>query len=149
MEPTLQNQEYILVNKAAYLLQPPARGDVIVFDYPLDPSEKFVKRIIAIPGDVLSIHDETVIVNNVTLNEAYVNKSDPFNPFASFDNHIIGPNQYFVMGDNRGNSSDSRQWGIVPRQDILGKAIAVYWPLSVNNFGLLPNESTVFAQVQH
>jgi signal peptidase I len=147
MEPTLHDQEYVLVNKTAYLFQPPARGDIIVFHYPLNPKEDYIKRIIAIPGDVISVHDETVIVDSSTLHEVYVNKDDPFNPFPSFNNHIVGPEQYFVMGDNRGNSSDSRLWGLVPRQNILGKAIITYWPLGENNLGLLPNNSNVFAKV--
>ena len=89
MEPTLRDQEYVLVNKTAYLFQPPARGDIVVFQYPLNPKEDYIKRIIAIPGDVISIHDQTVIVDNTTLHESYVNKDNPSNPFASFDNHIV------------------------------------------------------------
>jgi len=147
MEPTLHDQEYVLVNKTAYLLQPPARGDIIVFQYPLHPQTNYVKRIIAIPGDIISVISQTVIVDGVTLHENYVNKDDPYNPFPPFSKHIVGPDQYFVMGDNRGNSSDSRQWGFVPRQNILGKAILVYWPASENNFGLLPDKSDVFAHV--
>lgn len=147
MEPTLHDQEYVLVNKAAYLFRPPARGDIIVFEYPLNLQENYVKRIIAVPGDVISVVGEQVTVDGVTLHEPYINKDDPYNPFAPFSNHIVGPDQYFVMGDNRGNSSDSRDWGLVPRNDILGKAIIIYWPYNVDNFGLLPNESSVFAQV--
>jgi signal peptidase I len=147
MEPTLHNQEYVLVNKTAYLFQPPARGDIIVFQYPHDPKEYYIKRIIAIQGDVISIHEQEVIVNNTILHEIYTNKGKPFNPFASFNNHIVGPNQYFVMGDNRGNSSDSRQWGFVPQQHILGKAIIICWPLGEDNFGLLSDERDIFANV--
>lgn len=148
MEPTLHNQEYILVDKASYLFEPPARGDVIVFEYPLNPQEDYVKRIIAIPGDVISVINQKVIVNGVTLHESYVNPDDPYNPYPSFTNHIVGPNEYFVMGDNRGNSSDSRQWGFVPRQNIIGKVDLVYWPFGENNFGFLPDASHVFAKVQ-
>ena len=147
MEPTLHNQEYILVDKATYLIHPPERGDVIVFQYPLDPQEDFVKRIIGIPGDVITTINRTVKVNGVTLQEPYINKNDPLNPYPAFEDWQVGPNQYFVMGDNRGNSSDSRQWGFVPRQNIIGKADFVYWPVNVNNFGLLPNASNVFAKV--
>lgn len=148
MEPTLHNQEYILVDKASYLFEPPTRGDVIVFEYPLNPQEDYVKRIIAIPGDVISVINQKVIVNGVTLHESYVNPDDPYNPYPSFTNHIVGPNEYFVMGDNRGNSSDSRQWGFVPRQNIIGKVDLVYWPFGENNFGFLPDASHVFAKVQ-
>ena len=147
MEPTLHNQEYILVNKAAYVFHAPQRGDVIVFEYPLDPQVDYVKRIIALPGDVISVVGEKVTLDGVTLRESYVNPSDPFNPFQPIYNRIVPPNAYFVMGDNRGNSSDSRQWGFVPRQNIIGQATFVYWPFKVSNFGLLPDVSGVFARV--
>ncbi len=147
MEPTLHDQEFIMINKAAYFFQPPARGDVIVFQNPLNRRETFVKRIIATPGDIISIVGQKVIVDDITLHETYVNKADADNPYAPIIKHIIGPNQYFVMGDNRGNSSDSRVWGLVPRSNILGKAIAIYWPFNVNNFGLLPDASNIFAHV--
>ena len=147
MEPTLHNQEYIIVDKASYFLHSPERGDVIVFRYPIDPQENFIKRIIAIPGDTVTIVNKTVLVNGVTLQEPYINKNDPFAPYPSFQTWHIGTNQYFVLGDNRGNSSDSRVWGLVPRQNIIGKADLVYWPVDVNNFGLLPDVSNVFAKV--
>ena len=148
MEPTLHDQEYILVNKAAYVFHAPQRGDVIVFEYPLDPQIDYIKRIIAIPGDVISVVGEKVTVDGVTLREPYVNPSDPFNPFAPIYNKVIPANDYFVMGDNRGNSSDSRQWGLVPRQNIIGRATFVYWPFNRGNFGLLPDFSSVFASIR-
>lgn len=147
MEPTLQNQEFALINKAAYLFQPPVRGDIIVFQYPLDPQQIYVKRIIAIPGDIISVINETVIVNGVTLHESYLNKEDTQNPYPPINRYIVGPDEYFVMGDNRGDSSDSREWGFVPRQNIIGKAELVYWPTSAHNIGLFPNSSAVFARV--
>lgn len=147
MEPTLHNEEYILVDKAVYLLHPPERGDVIVFKYPRDPQVDYVKRIIAIPGDTISVVGQTVTVDGVVLNEFYVNKDDPNNPFSSFTNRLVGPNEYFVMGDNRGNSSDSREWGYVPRQNIIGRAELVYWPFNETNLGPLPDASSVFAKV--
>ncbi len=147
MEPTLHDQEFILVDKMAYLLRPPARGDVIVFQFPRDPQEDLVKRIIAVPGDVISVINQAVIVNGVTLHEPYINKDDPYNPYPSFRNRIIEPDEYFVMGDNRGDSDDSRDWGLVPRQNIIGRVAAVYWPTNANNFGLLPDASSVFARV--
>ena len=147
MEPTLHNQEYILVNKAAYVLHAPHRGDVIVFEYPLDPRVDYVKRIIAIPGDVISVVGEKVTVDGVTLREPYINPADLFNPFQPIYHRSVPSNSYFVMGDNRGNSSDSRQWGFVPRQNIIGQATFVYWPFDGGNFGLLPDVSSVFASV--
>lgn len=147
MEPTLHDQELILVDKASYLFHPPQRGDVIIFHYPLNPHVDYVKRIIAVPGDIISVAGETITVDGVTLNEPYINKDDPGNPFRPFTNRIVPPDDYFVMGDNRGNSSDSRQWGFVPREKIVGKAAIIYWPFGVNNFGLLPNVDSVFAKV--
>ena len=147
MEPTLHDQEFILVNKAAYVFHTPQRGDIIVFEYPRDTRVDYVKRIIAIPGDVISIVGEQVTVDGVALHESYVNPSDPFNPFSPIYNRVVPPDDYFVMGDNRGNSSDSRQWGFVPRQNIIGRATFVYWPFDGGNFGLLPDFSRVFASI--
>jgi signal peptidase I len=147
MEATFHDQEYVIVNKASYLFQPPARGDVIVFHYPLNPQEDYIKRIIAIPGDVISVINQTVIIDGVQLNETYVSKENQGNPYPSFNKRIVGPNEYFVMGDNRAGSSDSRQWGFVPRQEIVGLVVAVYWPFGVDNLGFIPNEGNIFAQV--
>jgi signal peptidase I len=148
MEPTLHDQEYILVYKSVYSYRPPARGDIIVFQYPLNPRSDYIKRIIAVPGDVISVLNQTVIVNGVTLSEPYVNRDDPYNPYPSFRKRIVGPDQYFVMGDNRGDSSDSREWGFVPRHNIIGQALIVYWPINTDNFGLLPTASNVFSRVR-
>ena len=149
MEPTLHDQELILVDKWSYLFHAPARGDIIVFIAPPEPSQDYIKRIIALPGDTITIRDTTVIVDGVTLNETYVDPHRQGNPYAykTISNMIVPPNDYFVMGDNRGNSSDSREWGFVPRQNIIGKAALTYWPIGENNFGLLPNFSSVFARV--
>ena len=148
MESTLHDQEFILVNKAAYMWQPPARGDIIVFRYPKNPQEDYIKRIIAIPGDTIQITPKAVTVDGLVLHERYVNKDKLHYYDPTITRRTISSDQYFVMGDNRGNSSDSRDWGTVPRQNIIGKAIVVYWPFGVNNFGLLPNMSDVFAQIR-
>ncbi len=147
MELALHDQEYMIVNKAAYFFQPPARGDVIVFRYPNNPHEDFVKRVIAIPGDVISVIGESVMVNSVNLHESYVNRQNALNPYKPIINLTVVRDEYFVMGDNRSNSSDSRQWGFVPRANIIGKAALIYWPFGVDNFGPLPDMSSVFAKV--
>jgi len=149
MEPSLHNTELILVDKWSYLFHAPDRGDVIVFVAPPDPSQDYIKRIVAVPGDILTIHDTTVIVDGVTLNEPYVAQQNQGNPYAFkiINNMPIPPNDYFVLGDNRGGSSDSRNWGFVPRANIIGKAALVYWPLGQNNDGFLPNYASVFANV--
>src|SRR5579859_317866 len=143
MEPTLQDQQYILVNKAAYLFHPPERGDIIVFAYPVDPSQDYIKRIVGIPGDhVVVDQNGLVFINSTQLHETYL--TAPTNPYEPTDLKL-GPGQYFVLGDNRGDSSDSRVWGPVPRQNIIGKAWFVYWPLGAFHF--IPSQSAVFAGI--
>lgn len=147
MEPSLHNQERIMVDKVSYHFHNPARGDVIVFVAPPNPSLDYVKRIIAIPGDTISIENTNVVVNGTLLNETYVDPSDQGNPYPKIVNLRVPANDYFVMGDDRKDSSDSREWGFVPRQNIIGRAALVYWPLGLSNSGFLPNVSSVFAHV--
>jgi signal peptidase I len=149
MEPGLHDKELILVDKWSYLFHPPTRGDVIVFVAPPHPDQDYIKRIVAIPGDTITINDTTVIVDGVKLNEHYVDPRNQGNIFAAkaISNMLVPPNDYFVLGDNRIGSSDSRDWGFVPRNNIVGRAALVYWPLGEDNNGLLPNESAVFASV--
>lgn len=141
MEPGLHTDEFVLVNKVAYLFAGPQRGDVIVFHYPLDTSKDFIKRIIGIPGDTITTTSTEVIVDGQVLLEPYVNQ--PFNS----ESHTwkLGPNQFFVMGDNRGNSLDSRTWGPLDRSYIVGKAIFVYWPLG--SWEWISTYSSVFAAI--
>lgn len=149
MEPNLHNTELILVDKWTYLVRAPTRGDVIVFVAPPEPDMDFVKRIIAIPGDVITIRNTTVIVDGVTLNETYVDPRNQGNSQAgkNITNLKVPPDEYFVMGDNRIVSFDSRAWGFLPRQNIIGRAAFVYWPLGQDNNGFLKNYSAVFANV--
>jgi signal peptidase I len=151
MEPGLHNGQYLLVNKAVYfklnlgtlskyipfidakdgeeafLFHGPQRGDVIVFRYPKDPDRDFIKRVIGIPGDRIRIDDAgTVFVNGEPLKENYIRDASP----RSLEEQIVPPDSYFVLGDNRPNSSDSRNWGFVPEENIIGKAMLSYWPLS-------------------
>ncbi len=143
MTPTLLNNEYILVNKADYYLHAPQRGDVIVFRYPRDPSRDFVKRVIGVPGDTVTISGGGVVtVAGVRLSEPYIN--DMTNIYGP-ETWTLTAGQYFVMGDNRGDSSDSRDWGPVPQTDIIGKAEFVYWPLPYMH--ILPNWSGVFSGI--
>jgi signal peptidase I len=153
MQPTLHTNELILVNRAEYILHAPRRGDVIVFAAPPEPSIDYVKRIIGLPGDTVVIGaDGAVSVNGAHIDEPYVKY--PGNPcWDSVSNPTEYPktwtlraNQYFVLGDNRGDSSDSRCWGILPRSNIVGKAALVYWPFV--DVHLLPDASSVFAAVK-
>ena len=149
MEPNLHNKELILVDKWTYLFHPPERGDVIVFQAPPQPSQDYIKRVIGIPGDMITIRNTTVIVDGVTLKETYVDVNRQGNPYAFnvINNKRVPANEYFVLGDNRAGSSDSRDWGFVPRKNIIGRAAFVYWPLQQDNDGFLPNFSSVFANV--
>ncbi len=143
MLPTLQNQQYVIVDKLTYLFSSPKRGDVIVFEFPLDQTQDYIKRIIGIPGDHINISQNgQVTVNSVALSEPYVN--DNLNPYGP-ESFTVGANQYFVLGDNRGASSDSRDWGLVDKKLILGKAEIVIWP--INDFHILPNEHQIFAHI--
>jgi signal peptidase I len=149
MEPGLHNTELLLVDKWTYLFHPPARGDVIVFIAPPSPTQDYVKRVIGLPGDVITIRGTTVIVDGITLHESYVALQNQGIPPGAHQiiNLVVPANDYFVLGDNRAVSSDSRIWGFVPRKNIIGRAALLYWPLHTDNTGLLPNVSAVFAGV--
>ncbi len=149
MEPKLHNGERLMVDKASYMFHPPVRGDVVVFVAPPQPTLDYVKRIIALPGDTISVENGVPTVNGVTLKEFYV---DPQHMGASpsdkpIQNMVVPPGEYFVMGDNRAEGFDSRSWGFLPRSNIIGRATLVYWPLGMDNDGLLPDVSSVFAKV--
>ena len=149
MEPNLHNSELVLVDKLAYLFHPPTRGDIVVFAAPPEPGQDYVKRIIGLPGDMVTVRDTTVIVDGVTLNESYIAAQNQGTPPGAhlIHNLVVPPNDYFVLGDNRAVSSDSRIWGFVPRQNIIGRAALVYWPLGKNNNGFVPGVSRVFASI--
>jgi signal peptidase I len=149
MEPNLHNTQLILVDKWTYLFHPPERGDVIVFRAPPDPSQDYVKRVIGLPGDTITLKGTTVIVDGTTLNETYVAAQDQGVPpgARTISNLVVPADDFFVLGDNRAVSSDSRIWGFVPRQNIIGRAAFVYWPLGQNNDGFLPSQGNVFAAV--
>jgi len=132
MTPTLTDRERIFINKFTYRfgLESIQRGDTVVFWYPLDPSKSYIKRVIATPGDRVRIDDGQVFVNGRALVESYVPKEnwDP-SSWRGGDEQVVPEGQYFVLGDHRNSSSDSRTWGYVPRENIYGKAVFVYWPL--------------------
>ncbi len=124
MQPTLYAGNFVLVNKLAYKLGTPGRGDIIVFLYPPDPTQvPYIKRVIGLPGDHVHIANGKVYVNGEMLVEPYLvtatNRGGDWN---------VPANSLFVMGDNRNNSSDSRSWGYVPLGNVIGKAEVVYWP---------------------
>lgn len=126
MMPGLQDQERLFINKFEYHFEPIHRDDVVVFHFPLDPEKSYIKRVIAIPGDTLRIDDGQVYVNGKALKESYVPMR--FRDDRSYPETVLSRNEYFVMGDHRLISSDSRDFGPVNRNLIYGKATFVYWP---------------------
>jgi signal peptidase I len=123
MEPTLHSGEFMIVNKLAYRLGSPQIGDVVVFHFPGNPEQEYIKRIIGLPGDRVEIADGQVWVNGQPLDEPYVSA-----PPAYVDQVTVPAGMLYVLGDNRNNSSDSHSWGPVALDQVVGKAILVYWP---------------------
>jgi signal peptidase I len=123
MEPTLQSGEFVIVNKLAYMFGDPSIGDVIVFHFPRDPDQEYIKRVIGLPGDRVEIKDGEVFVNGVVLSEGYIAASPVYENIWD-----IPSDSLFVLGDNRNNSSDSHNWGTVPMEFVIGKATFVYLP---------------------
>ena len=131
MLPELVDQERIFVNKFLYRIENIARQDVVVFWYPLDPTRSYIKRVIGLPGDVIEVREGDVLVNGEVLDEEYVPPS--FLDRRSYPPLYVEPGHYYVLGDHRDQSNDSRMWGLVPQQNIYGKAVFRYWP--VNKMG--------------
>lgn len=141
MEPTYEDSEYLIVDELSYYFRPPERGEVIVFRYPHDPSQFFIKRIVGLPGETIEIRDGVVRIINDTypngfiLDESYL----PSSRRTYIDtNTTLGTDEYFVMGDNRSASSDSRIWGALADRFIVGRALLRAWP--VTKFGIVLDE---------
>lgn len=126
MAPTIANQERLFINKFVYDFEPIRRGDVVVFWYPLDPSKSFIKRVIGLPGDTVTIRRGHVYINGRELREPYV--LPRYFDDASYPPVHVPKGEYYVMGDHRDSSDDSRVFGPVPRRYIYGKAVFAYWP---------------------
>ena len=130
MYPTFNDGQYLIVDEISYLLQGPHRGDVVIFRYPNDPSRFFIKRMIGLPNEKIQITNGVVTIFNkanptgFTLNEPYIDEK--FNTTQTYE---TGPDQYFVMGDNRNASSDSRAWGLVPKKNLVGRAFLRLLPV--------------------
>ncbi len=127
MAPTLGDQDRLIVNKLIYRLSAPRRGDIVMLYYPVNPDKSFVKRVIAEEGDQVRILDGQVFVNDVPMNDDFV-----LSEYRSHDDYgptVIPEGYYFVMGDHRNNSSDSRHWGMVPKKYIIGRVQLRWWPL--------------------
>ena len=142
MEPTLEPGDRIFVNKFIYSFRDLKRQELVVFRYPEDPDQHFVKRIIGLPGDEVKIEQGQVEVNGEKLTEPYVEKED----FSYYPQEEIPEGKYFVLGDNRTNSQDSRYWGYVPEENIIGLPFVIFWPPGrirmlggdINGYSLVP-----------
>ncbi len=123
MEPTLHSGEFVIVNKLTYKLGQPEIGDVVVFHYPRDPEQEYIKRVIGLSGDQVLVTDGKVYINGQMLEEDYINSPPAYQ--ATWE---VPEDSLFVLGDNRNNSADSHSWGPVPLNYVVGKAVLVYWP---------------------
>lgn len=141
MQPNFYEGQFILVNKLAYSLGSPARGDVIVFHNPNNINEDYIKRVIALPGDTIEIRSQKVYINGEPLQEIY--DLNPLHPSTMYGPLLIEPNHLFVMGDNRQNSKDSRDFGALSEELVVGKAWIHVWPLAnlgwVQHYDLEPD----------
>ena len=134
MTPLISDQERIFINKFVYRFEPIHRGDVVVFWYPLDRTKSFIKRVVGLPDDTVEIREGQVYVNGKMLIEPYLQGESE--DLGAFSATRIPAGEYFVMGDHRNSSNDSRIFGPVPRSFIYGKAVFAYWP--VDHFGSIP-----------
>lgn len=129
MEPNFEDGQRLIVSRVNYLFIQPQRGDIVVFNKPRSPvtESPLIKRVIGLPGDTVSIRDAQVILNGVPLDEPYIN--EPCTAYSCKDGDWeLGPNEYFVMGDNRNHSNDSRSFGTIHLENIIGEALIRYWP---------------------
>ena len=123
MRPTLEDGEFILVNKLAYKFTEPKRGEIIVFRSPVTP-EDLIKRVIGMPGDRIVIRDGNVFINDVQFQEPYIAAAPLYSGTWQ-----VAENTLFVLGDNRNDSSDSHAWGLVPMENVIGRSLLIYWPI--------------------
>jgi len=132
MQPELLDQERIFVNKFVYHFEEIHRSDIVVFWYPKDPSKSFIKRVLGVPGDVVSIREGQVYINGQLVEERYVPRG--YQDVDSYPPVRVREGYYYVLGDHRNASNDSRSWGLVPRKYIYGKAVFRYWPVEKAGF---------------
>jgi len=136
MDETFHTGDYLIVDQVSYYFSEPARGDVVVFRYPQEPSKFFIKRVIGIPGDTLTINDSVITITNegnpdgFILDEPYIKSMQAEAPTTE----KLGEREYFVMGDNRDESSDSRSWGVLQKERIMGKAFLRLFPPSAIDY---------------
>lgn len=141
METNFHNQEGLLVDKISYRFEKPHRGDVIIFKAPTDMSVDYIKRVIGLPGETVMINNGKVYINGSLLQETYLTAGTQTLTSQTPFTETLGPNEYFAMGDNRNDSSDSRSWGPVPVQNIIGRAWLIVYPF--NHKGFVRNPAPV------
>lgn len=141
MNPTLQNGEYVLVSRLSYKFETPQRGDIIVFGIPTDQDQDLIKRVVGLPGETVSVRQNRVLINGIPLEEPYIAQA----PLYSGE-WTVPEGELFVLGDNRNDSKDSHQWGMLPTENIIGKALVIYWPPP--EWKLINHTEEVFAQGQ-
>jgi signal peptidase I len=127
MEPTFADNQFLIVSRVHYLLGEPGRGDIVVFHYPGNVEQDYIKRVIGLPGDTVEIRDTLIYINGEPLDEPYINEPCTPNQCAD-ETWVLGPDEYFVLGDNRNRSRDSRNFGPVSREYIVGEVMIRYWP---------------------
>ncbi len=136
MEETFSHNQYLIVDQLSYHLQEPKRGDVVIFRYPQDPSKFFIKRVIGVPGDTVTVENSTITITNdayedgLVLDEPYIRSMTT----NSFTEETLGDREYFVLGDNRDESSDSRVWGVLQEEHIIGRALLRLFPPNTIDF---------------
>ncbi|HET7143652.1 MAG TPA: signal peptidase I [Anaerolineales bacterium] len=123
MRPTLEDGEFVLVSKMSYRFGHVDRGDIIVFHFPMNPDEELIKRVIGLPGDHISVQSGILSVNGQVVNEPYIASTPSYS--GEWD---VMDGKLFVLGDNRNNSNDSKDWGLLPLEKVVGKAVVIYWP---------------------
>jgi len=150
MDPTFKTGEYLIVDELTYRFKEPKRGSILIFKYPRNPKKSFIKRVIGLPNETISISDGEITIINAgnpdgfVLDEPYIklSKRGTFGSYGSYDSYgsyVLSSNEYFVLGDNRPVSSDSRIWGLVPEKNIIGRPIIRFFPPT-----LLPGDSLKF-----
>ncbi len=137
MGTTLPNESYILADRRAYQKNDPQRGDIVVFSFPLDANQDSLKRVIGLPGETIVVKDGTVTINDTPLEEPYITAPPLYN-----GTWVVPEGHFFVLGDNRNDSRDSHQWGFLPRENIIAKAVWIYYPLAhfgqIDDFSFAP-----------
>ena len=138
MEPNLHHGEFVIVSKVNYKIGEPERGDVVVFDFPRNITKEYIKRVVGLPGEQIHIEDGVVFVDGKALSEPYLMMEPRYE-----GDWEVPEGTLFVLGDNRNNSSDSHNWGVVPMENIIGEALLVYWP--PDSWGLINGANPVLA----